>query len=108
MLKNASMTMLTVATELDILLLVLNKNRFDKIKRERILTLSLKIGSWSYKGFSWKFRAGGAQWGRSGENAQEEPCPRESEGCPGNPAGGGQDGPGTEGLDEFKKKILSF
>ena len=28
------------------------------------------------------------------ENAQEDPCPSESEGCPGMPAGGEKDGPG--------------
>jgi len=25
----------------------------------------------------------GEQWGRSGENVQEDPCPSEGEGCPG-------------------------
>ena len=38
---------------------------------------------WAGAGFSWRFGAGGAQWGRSGENAQEGGVGREGEGCPG-------------------------
>jgi len=52
----------------------------------------MEIGRWEYTGISWDFGAGGAQWGRPGENAQEEPCPSEGEGYPGIPAGGGKDG----------------
>jgi len=43
---------------------------------------------WCGAGFSWKFRTGGAQGRRPGENAQEGAGGRESEGCSRMPARG--------------------